>query len=132
VRAFGSQDTSTNVTKARHVASALYNDSFSIISRYGKDTVFTPDYGPSSCAVPGKIEFSGWYAGGPQGGPIFKGSGDINDEGSCYFKFSYAYWQVSVNGDRIGRLGMLHGSGSWGCDSQCGRYESYFVFPGGR
>lgn len=84
------------------IDSSSYTINFTIYAGRS-DFVFTPSYGPSNCAVPQNLKFTGYYEGGT-GRAVYSGSAYINDEGSCFFETSKAYWNVTAGGKYNGNL----------------------------
>lgn len=90
------------------VDSSSYTYNFNFYSR-SPALKFTPSYGPSNCAVPQAIKFTGYYMGGT-GWAQYQGSVYINDEGfSCAIESSDGYWNVENDGQYWGNV-RVHSS----------------------
>jgi hypothetical protein len=103
-----------------------YDHGFTLWSRY-RDLKFTPDDPRSTCGTPYDLKATEWFMGGT-GLWEYKGNAEINDRGSCWFKFSYIFW----NADNGGDFGLTHSMGRWDCYLNC-RVEGtvpYFVYTG--
>jgi hypothetical protein len=106
-----------------------YHRGIVVLSRH-KGVVFTPDFGPSNCAVPGPLTSTGSTVGGLKGDYYtYNGTLYINNDGSCYFEVSKAYWSSSLGG----RFALRSLGGDLDCIEHCfepeeTRYRGWWVY----
>jgi hypothetical protein len=107
------------VTKAQ---ATDYDDGFAVYSPTSDKLKWTPYYGASSCGTPKELKYTGYSLGGV--GSEYKGSAEIEDSGSCYFRHTEVYWKDQFGGT----FGLDHSHGAYSCLENCRLRDYAFIY----